>query len=110
MEANRRAREKVAPGVPFCEVDAAARRYIASFGYGDYFTHRTGHNIGLQVHEEPSVAANNPMPIRAGMTFSIEPGIYLPGRFGIRIEDLVLATPEGVETLNAYTKEIQVIG
>lgn len=109
LEANRRAREKAAPGVPFCEVDAAAREYISSFGYGKYFTHRTGHSIGLQVHEEPSVSAANPMPIQAGMTFSIEPGIYLPGRFGVRIEDLVLVTAEGRETLTAYTKEIQVI-
>ncbi|MGI6665035.1 MAG: M24 family metallopeptidase [Christensenellaceae bacterium] len=109
-EANRLAREKIAPGIPFSEVDAAARDYITKMGYGEYFTHRTGHNIGRQMHEEPSVSAVNHMPIEAGMTFSIEPGIYMLGKFGVRIEDIVLVTENGAETLNAYSKEIQVIG
>ncbi len=109
VEANRRGREKVKAGVPFKEVDRAARDYIASKGYGEYFTHRTGHNIGMQVHEEPSVSGVNALPIQEGMAFSIEPGIYLPGRFGVRIEDIVIAQKDGAWTLNSYTKELQVI-
>ncbi len=108
-EANRRGREAVRPGVRFCDIDAAARDYIASEGYGEYFTHRLGHNIGMQLHEEPSVAGNNEMVVEEGMTFSIEPGIYLSGKFGVRIEDLVLVTKDGCETLNYYPRDIQII-
>ena len=108
-EANRRGREAVRPGVRFCDIDAAVRDYIASEGYGEYFTHRLGHNIGMQLHEEPSVAGNNEMVVEEGMTFSIEPGIYLSGKFGVRIEDLVLVTKDGCETLNYYPRYIQII-
>lgn len=108
-EANRRGREAAKPGARFCDVDAAARDYIASCGYGEYFTHRLGHSIGMDVHEEPSVSAANTAIVQEGMTFSIEPGIYLGGKFGVRIEDLVLITADGCETLNHYSREIQVI-
>lgn len=108
-EANRRASEMVKPGVTFAQVDAAARDYIAAQGYGEFFTHRTGHGIGLEVHEFPDVSAANQMELRPGMMFSIEPGIYLPGKFGVRIEDLVLVTESGVRVLNEYTKDLTVI-
>jgi Xaa-Pro dipeptidase len=109
-EANRRGKAAVKPGVRFCDVDAAARDYITEMGYGEYFTHRLGHNIGMQLHEEPSVSASNTGTVEEGMTFSIEPGIYLPGKFGVRIEDLVLVTKDGCEVLNSYPREIQIIG
>ena len=108
-EANRRGRAAVRPGVRFCDIDAAARDYIASCGYGEYFTHRLGHSIGLGLHEEPSVSAANTQVVEQGMTFSIEPGIYLPGKFGVRIEDLVLVTADGCETLNHYPRDLQII-
>ncbi len=108
-EANRRAIEKIKPGVRFCDVDRAARGVIEKAGYGEYFTHRTGHNIGIDVHEFPDVGAVNEMPLQPGMIFSIEPGIYLPGRCGVRLEDLVLVTETGFEILNRYPKEIQIL-
>ncbi len=91
----------VAPGVPAEDVDAAARKVIDAAGYGDAFIHRTGHGIGLEVHEEPYIVAGNAEPLTAGMTFSVEPGIYLRGRFGMRLEDIVAVTDDGVERLNA---------
>jgi Xaa-Pro dipeptidase len=109
-QANELAEAAIKPGVKLKDIDAAARSHIASFGYGEQFTHRTGHNIGLSVHEEPSVSAVCEVPAQEGMTFSIEPGIYLPGQFGVRVEDLILVTKDGCEVLNAYSKEIQVIG
>ena len=109
LEANRRGREAVRPGVRFCDIDAAARDYIASQGYGPYFTHRLGHNIGMDLHEEPSVSGACTDIVQEGMAFSIEPGIYLEGDFGVRIEDIVLVTADGCETLNHYTKELQII-
>lgn len=100
----------VAPGVPLMEIDAAARRVIDGAGYGQYFTHRLGHGIGLDVHEPPDCSATSTAIARPGMCFSIEPGIYLPGRWGVRIEDLVVVTEDGVEVLNHYPKELQVVG
>jgi Xaa-Pro aminopeptidase len=91
----------VAPGVPAEDVDAAARKVIDAAGYGDAFIHRTGHGIGLEVHEEPYIVAGNAQPLAVGMTFSVEPGIYLRGRFGMRLEDIVAVTDDGVERLNA---------
>ena len=108
-EANRRGIEAVRPGVRFCDVDAAARDYIAGMGYGEYFVHRTGHNIGQEVHEYGDVSSANEKVLKPGMIFSIEPGIYLPGRFGVRIEDLVLVTETGAEVLNKYPKELTVV-
>ena len=94
-----------------CEaVDAAARTVIAAGGYGDYFIHRTGHGIGLEEHEDPYLVSGNATPLAAGHAFSIEPGIYLPGRCGARIEDIVVATEDGPERLNEAPRELAVVG
>ncbi|MDQ1723346.1 MAG: hypothetical protein QOG52_374 [Frankiaceae bacterium] len=99
----------VRPGVTAEGIDAAARDVIAAAGYGDFFVHRTGHGIGLDEHEEPYIVSGNADPVDAGMTFSIEPGIYLPGRFGARIEDIVAVTGDGVERLNRSTRDLVVL-
>ena len=104
--ANKAARKAVAPGVPLREIDAAARRVIAEAGYGDKFIHRTGHGIGLETHEPPDVSSASQYVAQPGMIFSVEPGIYLPGRFGVRIEDLVLVTEDGCETLNRLPRDL----
>lgn len=108
--ANEAARALVAPGVRFCDLDRAAREVIEEAGYGPYFTHRLGHQIGLDVHEPGDVSAAHDEPVEPGMCFSIEPGIYLPGEFGVRIEDLVLVTEGGCEVLNSYPHELEVLG
>ena len=82
------------------EVDRAARRIIADAGFGEHFVHRTGHGIGLEEHEDPYMVEGNTAPLAAGHAYSVEPGIYLPGRWGMRLEDIVVATPEGPEALN----------
>lgn len=109
LEANKRAIAKVKPGVRFCDIDNAAREYITEKGYGKYFTHRTGHSIGIETHDMGDVSSINKDTLKPGMIFSVEPGIYLPGEFGIRIEDLVLVTEDGHEILNNYTKELNII-
>ena len=108
-EANIRAIAAVKPGVRFCDIDAAARDYITEKGYGKYFTHRTGHSIGIECHDYGDVSSVNTMPVEEGMIFSIEPGIYLPGEVGVRIEDLVLVTADGCEVLNKYPKDLLII-
>jgi Xaa-Pro dipeptidase len=90
----------VRPGVTAETVDATARQIIADAGFGDYFIHRTGHGIGLDVHEDPYIVAGNSVALAPGMAFSVEPGIYLPGRWGARIEDIVVVTDHGVASLN----------
>ncbi len=92
--------EAVRPGVPCEDVDRAAREVLAAAGLGEYFIHRTGHGIGLDVHEEPYVVEGNELPLEVGMAFSVEPGVYLPGRWGARIEDIVVVTGTAAERLN----------
>lgn len=108
-KANLNAIAKVKEGVKFSEIDAAARDYITEVGYGEYFTHRTGHSIGLEIHDKGDVSSINNQEVKEGMIFSIEPGIYLPGNIGVRIEDLVLVTKDGCEILNSVSKEITVV-
>ncbi|WP_080508267.1 M24 family metallopeptidase [Haloparvum sedimenti] len=99
-EAQQAGVEAVGPGVPAEAVDAAARAVIEAAGYGDAFFHRTGHGVGLDVHEEPYAVAGNERELEPGMVLSVEPGIYLPDEFGVRIEDLVVVTEDGCERLN----------
>lgn len=107
--ANSAGRAAVRPGVALCDIDRAARKVIEDAGYGPYFIHRTGHGIGLETHEFPDVSAVSRAVAQPGMTFSIEPGIYLPGRFGVRVEDLVAVTEDGCETLNAAPRDLLVL-
>jgi len=109
LKANLAAIRKVKPGVSLSEIDAAARQVITEAGYGPAFMHRTGHGIGTSVHEPYPVSSESTVLCQPGMIFSIEPGIYLPGIGGIRIEDLVLVTQNGVEVLNAYPKNQEII-
>jgi Xaa-Pro aminopeptidase len=95
------AREAAKPGVTGEQVDAAARKVITDAGYGEQFIHRTGHGIGLSTHEPPNIVAGNTAPLQPGMCFSIEPGIYLPGRFGVRIENIVSTTESGLRSFNS---------
>jgi Xaa-Pro aminopeptidase len=106
QEAQAAAVAAVRPGTSAQDVDRAARRVIQEAGYGDYFIHRTGHGIGLDAHEHPYIVEGNQLALEQGMTFSIEPGIYLPGRFGMRIEDIVAVTKNGVERLNQSPREL----
>ena len=108
-EANRVGRSVVGPGVPCQEVDRWARSVIAAAGHGKHFVHRTGHGIGLEVHEHPYMVEGNDQALEPGMTFSVEPGIYLPGRFGVRIEDIVVCTENGVESLNRAERSLVVV-
>ncbi len=104
------ARDAVRPGVRAEAVDAAARAVISDAGYGEHFVHRTGHGIGIEEHEEPWIVAGNELELSAGMAFSIEPGIYLPDRFGARIEDIVVVTDDGIEVLNHRPRDPIVCG
>jgi len=99
-EAQDAACRAVRPGVPAEEIDAVARAHLAAAGYGEAFVHRTGHGIGLEEHEEPYLVEGNRTPLAEGMAFSVEPGIYLEGRFGQRIEDILVVTADGAERLN----------
>ncbi len=108
-EANRVGRSVVGPGVPCQEVDRWSRSVIASAGYGRFFIHRTGHGIGLEVHEHPYMVEGNDLLMQPGMAFSIEPGIYLPGKFGVRIEDIVVCTESGVDVLNQADRGLVIV-
>lgn len=108
-QANLNAISKVKEGMKFSDIDKAARDYIENAGYGEYFTHRTGHSIGIEDHDFGDVSTINHDEIKAGMIFSIEPGIYLKDDFGVRIEDLVLVTKDGCEVLNKVSKDITIL-
>ncbi len=109
-QANTAAREAARPGIPAGEVDKAAREVIAAAGYGNYFTHRTGHGLGMDVHERPFIFADNDEVLRPGMVFTVEPGIYLPGRGGARVEDDVVITAEGARSLSNLPRGLQRLG
>lgn len=99
----------VRPGATCESVDAAAREIIDAGGYGEQFIHRTGHGIGMEVHEDPYIVAGNTLPLEPGMAFSVEPGIYLPGRYGARIEDILVCTETGGERLNRTDRALAVL-
>jgi len=101
--------DAVRPGIVAEDLDAIGRDIIAEAGYGEYFIHRTGHGIGLEVHEEPYIVAGSRRPLEPGMAFSVEPGIYLPGRHGARIEDIVVCTDDGGERLNRAERDLVVL-
>lgn len=110
QEANAAGRAAAGPGVPCANVDKAARAVIEQAGYGAYFTHRTGHGIGMEGHEEPYMRGDNMQLLEPGMAFTVEPGIYLPDRNGVRIEDNVVITETGAEVLSDMPREIRVVG
>ncbi len=105
-EANAAGRDACKPGVAAQEVDRAARRVIEEAGYGEFFVHRTGHGLGLEVHEPPYIMEGNAQELQPGMTFTVEPGVYLPGKGGVRIEDNMLITSTGAETLTRFPQEL----
>jgi len=109
-KANERAESIIGPGVKFSDIDAAARDVIKEAGYGEYFTHRLGHFIGQSEHEAGDVSEANSSYTKEGMIFSIEPGIYLPNKVGVRIEDLVLVTSGGCQRLNLVDKHFRILG
>lgn len=109
VRANTNAEELVKPGVTAEQVDLAARSVIRDAGYGDCFLNRTGHGIGMAVHEGPYIKEGNNQILEPGMSFSVEPGIYIAGRFGMRVEDIVLVSENGREVLNKYTKDIIIV-
>lgn len=110
QQANDAGRTAGKPGVTCAEVDKAARAVIESGGYGEYFTHRTGHGIGLEPHEEPYIRGDNMQMLEPGMAYTVEPGIYLPGRGGVRVEDNVVVTGTGSESLSDMTRDLRVVG
>lgn len=109
LEANRRAMEQIREGQTCSVIDALARDYIREQGYGDYFGHGLGHGVGLDIHEEPRFSPKCDVVTKEHMVITVEPGIYLPGKFGVRIEDLVVVTKEGYETLSHSAKELMVL-
>ncbi len=109
QDAQRLAVESVRPDVTAESVDAVARSMIAEAGYGDRFIHRTGHGIGLETHEDPYIVEGNVELLRQGMVFSVEPGIYVSGQYGARIEDIVVVTETGVDSLNNTTHDLVVV-
>ena len=110
LEANAAGRAAGKPGVPCANVDIAARTVIENAGYGKYFTHRTGHGIGLEGHEEPYIRGDNMLLLEPGMAYTVEPGIYLPGRNGVRIEDNVVITGDGADCLSDMRRELRQVG
>jgi Xaa-Pro dipeptidase len=104
--ANAAGRAAAKPGATCEAVDKATRDVIEAAGYGQYFTHRTGHGLGLEGHEPPYIVGGNALVLQPGMTFTVEPGIYIPGKGGVRIEDNVVITESGCESLTTFTRDI----
>ena len=109
LQAQQAASATVRPGVTCEQVDATARDVLCAANLGELFIHRTGHGIGLESHEEPYIVLGNKLPLVAGMAFSIEPGFYLTGRYGARIEDIVICTEHGVESVNNQPRELAIV-
>ncbi|MFJ8824074.1 aminopeptidase P family protein [Streptomyces sp. NPDC102467] len=109
-EAQTAACDAVRPGIACQDVDRVARKVITDAGYGEYFIHRTGHGIGVSTHEPPYMVEGEEQPLVPGMCFSVEPGIYLPGRFGVRIEDIVTVTEDGGKRLNSTARDLAIVG
>jgi Xaa-Pro dipeptidase len=110
LDANRAGRLAGGPGVACAAVDRAARCCIEAAGYGPYFIHRTGHGLGIECHEEPYIRGDNQQLLAPGMVYTVEPGVYLPGRNGVRLEDDVLITASGAETLSGLGRELVTVG
>jgi Xaa-Pro dipeptidase len=110
QDANAAGRAAAKPGIPCADVDKAARAVIEAAGYGPFFTHRTGHGIGMEGHEEPYMRGDNMQILETGMAFTVEPGIYLPNRNGVRIEDNVVITSSGADVLSSMPREMRVVG
>ncbi|GGJ96757.1 Xaa-Pro dipeptidase [Lentibacillus kapialis] len=109
LEAETKALQASRNGTTVGEIDLAARRYIEQAGYGDYFLHRIGHGLGIETHEYPSMHSQNRLELQNGMCYTIEPGIYVPGQGGVRIEDMVFMTDDGAEALTKFPKELQIV-
>lgn len=109
QKANAAGRAAAQPGIPAREVDNASRKLIENAGYGPYFIHRTGHGLGMEAHEEPYIHSGNDLPLDPGMTFTVEPGIYLPGRGGVRVEDDMWVTVDGAESLSNLPRNLLVL-
>jgi len=97
------------PGVVARDVDNAARSVIEKAGYGEYFTHRAGHGLGIEIHEPPYISASSDVVLDEGMVFSIEPGIYMPGKFGVRLEEIVFLRADGPEVLSERSRDVAVV-
>ena len=109
-DANAAGRAAGKPGITAGEVDQAARAVIAAAGYGQFFTHRTGHGLGMETHEQPYMFGENKLRLADGMVYTVEPGIYLPGRGGVRIEDDVVVTADGCESLSSLPRDLYQVG
>lgn len=109
LEAQRRSLQACIPGNPISQLDIEARSFISQQGFGDYFPHRIGHGLGIEVHEFPSLNDQNTESLKTGMTFTIEPGIYIPNQAGVRIEDDVIITEDGFETLTHFPKDLTIV-
>jgi Xaa-Pro dipeptidase len=108
--ANAAGRAAAGPGVPCQEVDRAARKVIDEAGFGEYFIHRVGHGIGMEGHEGPYMVEGNALPLEVGMCFTVEPGIYIPGEIGVRIEDNLVVNPDGAESLTTFGRDLLIAG
>ena len=106
LEAQLRALAMLKEGVKCSEVDAAAREYIKEKGYGEFFHHSTGHGVGLEIHEKPTLSPKNDKKLQVGNIVTIEPGIYIPGKYGVRIEDMAIITKNGCANLTKIPKEL----